>query len=211
MNLIPNAELFFLAGGRAKTLVKKSTAELFEGRSVLLVSINGAFTPTDEKMVKDYEKLYLHFKDTTIIGNPDDATHIDDIYFLCMNDAYVMDAWWKKMKIKNCKYFPDGNGALTYRIDNQGGISAGQGVIEMYNKGMGKRTWRFALLLEDNCQMTYIEEETPAGYENGRNNCDIVPYELTHPDQIIEHLKKRNQVERINAANTAGLDLSMPR
>ena len=103
MNLIPNAELFFLAGGRAKTLVKKSTAELFEGRSVLLVSINGAFTPTDEKMVKDYEKLYLHFKDTTIIGNPNDATHIDDIYFLCMNDAYVMDAWWKKMKIKNCK------------------------------------------------------------------------------------------------------------
>ena len=87
MNLIPNAELFFLEGGRAKTLVRKSTAELFEGRSVLVVSINGAFTPTDEKMVKDYEKLYLHFKDTTIIGNPADATHIDDIYFLCMNDA----------------------------------------------------------------------------------------------------------------------------
>ena len=84
-------------------------------------------------------------------------------------------------------------------------------VVEMYNRGMGKRTWRFALLLEDNCQMTYIEEETPAGYESGRNNCDIVPYVLTHPDQILEHLKKRNQVDRINAENNASLDLSMPR
>ena len=42
MNLIPNAELFFLAGGRAKTLVKKSTAELFEGRSCLLYTSDAA-------------------------------------------------------------------------------------------------------------------------------------------------------------------------
>ena len=181
MNLIPNAELFFLEGGRAKTLVRKSTAELFEGRSVLVVSINGAFTPTDEKMVKDYEKLYLHFKDTTIIGNPADATHIDDIYFLCMNDAYVMDAWWKKMKIKNCKYLPDGNGALTLRIDNQGGISGGQGVVEMYNKGLGKRAWRYVLLVENGCQMTYLEEEIPDG-KDSRNNLDIDPYILTQPE-----------------------------
>ena len=64
MNQIPNAELFFKEG---KKLVRKSTHELFAGRSVLVVGLNGAFDPTDEKMVKEYEKLYLHFKDTTII------------------------------------------------------------------------------------------------------------------------------------------------
>ena len=199
MNFLPNAELFFLS---RKKLVRKSTTSLFEGKDVLLIGLNAAYSPTDTEMVKDYEAAY----DTFI-----EDTEVDEIYFVCMNDPYVMDAWWKSMKIKKCKYLPDGNGALTLRIDNQGGMSGGMTVVEMYNRGMGKRTWRFALLLEDNCQMTYIEEETPAGYENGRNNCDIVPYELTHPDQIIEHLKKRNQVERINAANTAGLDLSMPR
>ena len=199
MNFLPNAELFFLS---RKKLVRKSTTSLFEGKDVLLIGLNAAYSPTDTEMVKDYEAAYDTFiKDT----------EVDEIYFVCMNDPYVMDAWWKSMKIKKCKYLPDGNGALTLRIDNQGGMSGGMTVVEMYNRGMGKRTWRFALLLEDNCQMTYIEEETPAGYENGRNNCDIVPYELTHPDQIIEHLKNRNQVERINAANAASLDLSMPR
>ena len=209
MNLIPNAELFFLAGGRAKTLVKKSTAELFEGRSVLLVSINGAFTPTDEKMVKDYEKLYLHFKDTTIIGDPDDATHIDDIYFLCTNDAYVMDAWWKKMKIKNCKYLPDGNGALTYRIDNQGGIAAGQGVIEMYNKGMGKRAWRYVVLVENGCQMTFLEEEIPDG-EDSRNNLDVDPYILTQPEEVLTFLRARQQKSKIEASNRLSENLTLP-
>ena len=199
MNFLPNAELFFLS---RKKLVRKSTTSLFEGKDVLLIGLNAAYSPTDTEMVKEYEAAYDTFiKDT----------EVDEIYFVCMNDPYVMDAWWKSMKIKKCKYLPDGNGALTLRIDHQGGMSGGMTVVEMYNRGMGKRTWRFALLLEDNCQMTYIEEETPAGYENGRNNCDIVPYELTHPDQIIEHLKKRNQVDRINAENNAGLDLSMPR
>ena len=64
-------------------------------QDVLIVSINGAFIPTDEKMVKDYEKLYLHFKDTTLVGDPNDASHIDEIYFVSMNDAYVMDAGGK--------------------------------------------------------------------------------------------------------------------
>ena len=199
MNFLPNAELFFLS---RKKLIRKSTVNLFEGKDILLIGINAAFSPVDTQMVKEYEALH----DTFI-----KETEVDEIYFVSMNDPYVMDAWWKSMKIKKCKYLPDGNGALTLRIDHQGGMSGGMTVVEMYNRGMGKRTWRFALLLEDNCQMTYIEEETPAGYENGRNNCDIVPYELTHPDQILEHLKKRNQVERINAANAASLDLSMPR
>ena len=199
MNFLPNAELFFLS---RKKLVRKSTTSLFEGKDVLLIGLNAAYSPTDTEMVKDYEAAYDTFiKDT----------EVDEIYFVSMNDPYVMDAWWKSMKIKKCKYLPDGNGALTLRIDHQGGMSGGMTVVEMYNRGMGKRTWRFALLLEDNCQMTYIEEETPAGYENGRNNCDIVPYDLTHPDQILEHLKKRNQVDRINAENSASLDLSMPR
>ena len=199
MNFLPNAELFFLS---RKKLVRKSTVSLFEGKDILLIGVNAAFAPIDTQMVKEYEALYDSFIK---------ETEVDEIYFVSMNDPYVMDAWWKSMKIKKCKYLPDGNGALTLRIDNQGGMSAGMPVVEMYNRGMGKRTWRFALLLEDNCQMTYIEEETPAGYENGRNYSDIVPYDLTHPDQILEHLKKRNQVERINAANSASLDLSMPR
>ena len=53
MNLVPNAECFFL---EKKKLVRKSTQELFQGKDVLLIGINGAFIPTDEAMVKDFEK-----------------------------------------------------------------------------------------------------------------------------------------------------------
>mgnify|MGYP005729796815 FL=1 len=197
MNFLPNAELFFLS---RKKLVRKSTNALFEGKDILLVGINAAFSPVDTQMVKDYEAEYDTFiKDT----------EVDEIYFVAMNDPYVMDAWWKSMKIKKCKYLPDGNGALTLRINNQGGMSGGQTVIEMYNKGMGKRTWRFVLLLEDNCQMTYVEEETPDG-QGSRNNLSTDPYELTSPADMLAHLKKRDQKDHIVEVNTNSLDLAMP-
>ena len=201
MNLVPNAELFFLD---KKKLVKKSTHELFKGKDILIVGLIGAFMPTDEKMVKDFEKNYLKFKDTTLVGNPLDSSHIDDIYFVSMNDAYVMDAWWKKMKIKNCKYLPDGSGAFSLRLSQQGGMTPNQTVVEMYNKGFGKRSLRYALLLESNCQMCYVEEETPDDMSS-RDNLDIDPYELTTADQVMEMLKARQQKGHIEDVNTAAL------
>ena len=197
MNFLPSAELFFLS---RKKLVRKSTNDLFGGKDVLLIGVNGAFSPVDTEMVKAYEAEYHTFIN---------ETEVDEIYFVAMNDPYVMDAWWKSMKIKKCKYLPDGNGALTLRINNQGGMSGGQTVIEMYNKGMGKRTWRFALLLEDNCQMTYVEEETPDG-QGSRNNLSTDPYELTSPADMLAHLKKRDQKDHIVEVNTNSLDLAMP-
>ena len=206
MNLVPNAELFFL---EKKQLVRKATHDLFAGKDVLLVGINGAFLPTDEKMVKDFEKNYLKFKDTSLIGDPNDASHIDEIYFVCMESPWVMDAWWKKMKIKNCKYLPDASGAFSYRLDQQGGLSGGQMVVEMYNKGYGKRSWRYVLLLEDNNQMTYVEEEIPDGAAT-RDNLEDEPYILTEPEEVLAFLRKRQQKGHIEAANKASEDLSRP-
>ena len=206
MNQVPNAELFFKSG---KKLVKKSTHEEFAGRDVLVIGLVGAFNPIDEKMVKDYEKLYNHFKDTTIIGNPLDASHIDEIYFVCMESPWVMDAWWKKMKIKNCKYLPDASGAFSYRLDQQGGLSGGQMVVEMYNKGYGKRSWRYVLLLEDNNQMTYVEEEIPDGAAT-RDNLEDEPYILTEPEEVLAFLRKRQQKGHIEGVNKASEDLSRP-
>ena len=206
MNLVPNAELFFL---EKKQLVRKATHDLFAGKDVLLVGINGAFLPTDEKMVKDFEKNYLKFKDTSLVGDPKDPSHIDEIYFVSLNDAYVMDAWWKKMKIKNCKYLPDASGAFSYRLDQQGGLSGGQMVVEMYNKGYGKRSWRYVLLLEDNNQMTYVEEEIPDGAAT-RDNLEDEPYILTEPEEVLAFLRKRQQKGHIEAENKASEDLSRP-
>ena len=199
MNLVPNAELFFV---EKKKLVRKSTHDLFAGKDVLVIGINGAFLPTDEQMVKEYEKLYLHFKDTTLVGAPTDATHIDDIYFVSMNDPYVMEAWWKKMKIKNCKYLADGSGAFTLRLDQQGGMTPGQTVVEMYNKGYGKRSLRYVLLMENNCQMCYVEEETPEEVSTRDNMAEDL-YDLTKPEAALEMLRARQQKGHIEELNKA--------
>ena len=120
--------------------------------------------------------------------------------FVSMNDPYVMDAWWKKMKIKNCKYLPDGSGALSLRLSAQGGMTPNQTVVEMYNKGYGKRSWRYVLLVENGCQMCYVEEETPDN-ANVRDNLDIDPYELTTASEALKMLKARQQKSTVDLVN----------
>ena len=194
MNLLPNAELFFLSGkGAKRKLVKKSVHDLFANKDVLVVAVCGAFTPPCTEMVKEYEALYDTFMKETIV---------DDIYILSMNDPFVMESWFKSMKIKKCKPLPDGNGAYVLRLANQGGMSASQCSIEMYNKGMGKRAWRWVLLIENNIQMVYLEEETPDG-QGTRDNLHNDPFELTHAQQMLDLLKNRDQIDHINEENDA--------
>jgi len=190
MNLLPDAELFFW-NSRSKKLVKKSVHSLFEGKDILLVSVCGAFTPPCTEMVKEYEKLYDTFIKETIV---------DDIYIVSMNDAFVMDKWFKEMKIKKCKPLPDGNGAYILRLAKQGGMSATQCSVKMYNKGMGVRGWRWVLLIEDNVQMVYLEEETPDGVGT-RDNLPDDPFELTHAQQMLDLLKNRDQIDHIKEVN----------
>ena len=200
MNQIPDAQVFTLTRGKSGKLLRKGTHDLWKKKDVLIVGINGAFSPLDTQMVKDFEAAYDKFIDETVV---------DEIYFICMNDAYVMDAWWKSMKIKKCKYLPDGNGAFSIRLDGQGGMSGGITVNEMYNKGMGKRSWRYAMLIENNIQMAYVEEETPDGSEN-RNNLENLAYTLTTPDEILKFLKNREQGDRIRDNNFHSYDQALP-
>ena len=111
-----------------------------------------------------------------------------------------MESWFKSMKIKKCKPLPDGNGAYVLRLANQGGMAASECAIEMYNKGMGKRAWRWVLLVENNIQMVYLEEETPDG-KGSRNNLDNDPFELTHAQQMLDLLKNRDQIDHITHLN----------
>jgi len=197
MNQLPNADLFFLS---RKKLVKKSTHEMFAGKDILLIGLTGAYVPDDVQMVKDFEAAYDQILAETVV---------DEIHFVSMNDPYVMDAWWKSMKVKKCKYLPDGNGAYSLRIDKQGGMSGGLGVVEMYNKGLGMRSWRYCCLVEDNIQMSYLEEETEDG-KTDRHNYAQIPYELTTPDEALKWLKGRDKSQYIAESNNHSNDPSKP-
>ena len=85
-------------------------------------------------------------------------------------------------------------------------MAATQCSIKMYNKGMGVRSWRWVMLVENNVQMVYLEEETPDG-AGTRDNLPDDPFELTHATQMLEFLKNRDQIDHINEVNAASESL----
>ena len=65
---------------------------------------------------------------------------------------------------------------------------------------MGIRSWRWVLLIENNIQMSYLEEETPDN-KGSRDNLEDDPFELTHAQQAYDMLMNRDQVDHINEVN----------
>ena len=84
--------------------VDKTTDELFKNKKIILFSLPGAFTPTcSGQQLPTYDKLY---SDIT-------KEHIDDVYCISVNDAFVMNAWARDLEIQNVKMIPDGCGTFT--------------------------------------------------------------------------------------------------
>ena len=82
-------------GGEWKDI---DTVEIFENKKVVVFALPGAFTPTcSSEQLPGYEELYDEFK----------AQGVDEIYCLSVNDAFVMNAWFKDLGIKKVKAIGD--------------------------------------------------------------------------------------------------------
>ena len=80
------------------------TNQLFKNKKVILFSLPGAFTPTcSGQQLPMYDALYSKFKDQGF----------DEVYCISVNDAFVMNAWARDLKIENVKMIPDGCGTFT--------------------------------------------------------------------------------------------------
>ena len=104
------------------------------------------------------------------------ALGIDEVYCLSVNDAFVMNAWFKDTNVKKVKAIGDGEGVFT------------QGMGMLVNKpkqGFGMRSWRYSMLV-DNGEVVKIFEEP------GKNNAsdDNDPFEVSDVDTMIDYLKK---------------------
>jgi peroxiredoxin len=109
-----------------------TTDQLFKGKTVVLFSVPGAFTPTcDAKHLPGYVENAAALK----------AKGVDTIACMAVNDVFVMDAWGKHGNVgDNVLMLADGNGdyakALGLEMDGRG-------------FGMGLRGQRFALIVDD--------------------------------------------------------------
>jgi len=84
---IPQVEFVFRENGE---FVTRTSADLFDGKRVVIFSLPGAFTPTcSAYQLPGFEEKYQDFIE---LG-------IDDIYCLSVNDGFVMNAWAQDQNI----------------------------------------------------------------------------------------------------------------
>jgi glutaredoxin-like protein len=124
--------------------VDLTTDEIFKGKTVVVFSLPGAFTPTcSSSHVPRYNQLAPMFKEHGV----------DEIVCVSVNDTFVMNAWQEEQKAWNIRFVPDGNGEFT----------EGMGMlVEKDDLGFGKRSWRYSMLVKDGIvDKMFIEPEEP--------------------------------------------------
>lgn len=139
--------------------------DAFAGKKVVVFSLPGAFTPTcSNEQCPNYERLYDMFK----------AAGVDEVYCLSVNDAFVMYQWGKHLGLEKIKLLPDGSGHFTRRMGM---------LIDKDHLGFGMRSWRYAMIVDDNTITHWFEE--PGINDSGT---DSDPYGETAPERLLAAL-----------------------
>ena len=114
-----------------------STDELFAGKTVVLFSVPGAFTPTcDAKHLPGYIQHAAEFK----------AKGVDTIACMAVNDMFVMKAWGQSAGANDSVLMlADGNGDYTKALGLE---------LDARGFGLGMRGQRFALIVKDGVATT---------------------------------------------------------
>ena len=124
-----------------------TTAELFGGRTVALVSVPGAFTPTcSAKHLPGFVDHAATIK----------AKGIDEIACMSVNDAFVMGAWGKSANVGD---------KVTMLADGNGDFAKALGLTFDGSKfGMGIRGQRFSMVVTDGV-VTQLNIEEPGAFK----------------------------------------------
>lgn len=140
--------------------VDVTSDEIFNGKTVVVFSLPGAFTPTcSSSHVPRFNQLARSFYDNGV----------DSIVCMSVNDTFVMNEWKKDQDANNIIFIPDGNGDFT------------EGMGMLVNKddlGFGKRSWRYSMLVKDGViEKMFIEPNVPGD-----------PFEVSDADTMLEYI-----------------------
>ena len=140
--------------------VDVTTNQLFKGKTVIVFSLPGAFTPTcSSTHLPRFNELAPVFK----------ANGVDDIICMSVNDTFVMNAWLADQEAENITVIPDGNGEFSQGIGSLQDFSA---------LGFGKRSWRYSMLVKDGViEKMFIEPQKPGD-----------PFEVSDADTMLGYI-----------------------
>jgi len=107
-------------------------ADLAKGKTVAILGLPGAFTPTcSNQHLPGYIALADAFK----------AKGIDEIWCVSVNDAFVMGAWGRDQKATGIvRMLADGSATFTQALGLE---------FDLVAKGMGVRSKRYSMLVKD--------------------------------------------------------------
>ncbi len=122
----------------------KTTDHVFAGRKVALFAVPGAFTPTcSNQHLPGFIKSADDFK----------GKGVDEIACLSVNDAFVMGAWGKQQ---------GADGKVTMLGDGNGDFTKALGLdFDGSGFGMGTRSLRYSMLVEDGVVKSLNKEPNP--------------------------------------------------
>ena len=131
----------------ADGLADLTTAQLFDGKRVVLFSVPGAFTPTcDARHLPGYVDLAEQFR----------AKGVDTVACMAVNDVFVMKAWGKSANVGDkVLLLADGSGDYVRAL----GLS-----LDASAHGMGQRAQRFAMIVNDGL-VEQLFVEAPGKFE----------------------------------------------
>ena len=142
--------------------VDVTTDELFKGKTVVVFSLPGAFTPTcSSAHVPRYNQLIPAFQENGV----------DDVLCVSVNDAFVMNEWQLDQHADNITFIPDGNGEF----------SEGMGMlVDKAAIGFGKRSWRYSMLVKDGVvDKMFIEADVEGD-----------PFDVSDADTMLNYIAK---------------------
>ncbi len=127
----------------------KTTDEIFKGKKVVLFAVPGAFTPTCSN-----NHLPGFLKNADAIK----AKGVDTIAVTGVNDVFVFDAWKKATGAGGkIEFLADGNGEFAKALDL---------ALDGSAAGLGIRSKRYAMLVEDGVVIKLNIEDAPGKAEN---------------------------------------------
>jgi len=123
-----------------------TTKEIFAGKKVVLFAVPGAFTPGCSM---------THLPGFVVNADKIKAKGVDTIVCMSVNDAFVMGAWGKAQNAEELLMLADGNGEFTAAL----GL-----VLDGTGFGLGKRSQRFAMIVQDGT-ITHLNVEPGPGID----------------------------------------------
>ncbi|MBW9089250.1 peroxiredoxin [Rhizobium wenxiniae] len=124
--------------------VEVKTGDLFAGKKVVLFAVPGAFTPT---CTLNHLPGYLENRDAIL------ARGVDDIAVVAVNDWHVMGAWAQQSNAL---------GKIHFLADFDASFTKAMGLdIDLSGGGLGVRSKRYSMLVEDGVVKSLNIEESP--------------------------------------------------